>query len=905
MYEEKFSRVVFPLRTSHYDTKVVLDLLLHKGHFLDICRLAFGPLQASAAGGHRRKDSALHWMDIANFDPSSKQGELILNFLSPGGSLHAIMEHLSVPSSTFHSTLKKQWKDVVDVAHNNNKPRGDSDEDLLSRTFDMPLSALCSFSRQVVTEARDVDLSTLSRDRVPPVMLIPFWHPPMVTREEPLSKQPQNSLPCSMLSYFLLRLLMFVGFRCSNDERRILSDEHRHVAPWRVSLGEWFARVSDDPDRKISRAFPAVMRLMTSYLEFYLKPSQQLHKSISARSLHEIQWDLSTTMSQLLVHAPIGMWLRRLQVHVGHEAARGAIQDPPSLAALTALVPYMAIVVERIVGESSAHLSGGMPSSGVSQTATSAMDICDITKSSFRNALIALRYATQSYPGITNCRPQHYEALFRLWRALVVVPPVTQTTSGVTGYVEAAVLQRYEAYVYTFGDVMWMLANSECISVMTPTCARLLLDILLCYRTEGVARVLRDVSKHVHGIASLQAQGSAAPRQAAGSAAFIEYLKQQLTLTWSRGDGQLVIMDLFNAEMRDLVSKAVMAVWRLCDADMANLIESASTSTGPPKIASMLTAGFHATKSGTQLVSRDVADTLMTVASELLAIVPDARQPAELLKADFLASPRPTQPSALDASLSNAVPGMGRMSGASKAPEGGDVISADERQGYLSGKSAACRGSNLPLNLRFSTHRGQRRIAQHNEPILRSDEFPPMVAFSLVLDDAIELLKTAWHWSRMPRCHRGHLLWLMDDIGVRCNQHHDVPGVWECHTCNITFCSKCKPLPSTTGGGSDDGEEMLSYSAMTPQAAGRAVCDQCHVVFPNTTCIQGYALIARRQSDGVQESKKRLLRYLCAHCASRPFAPVTTRVIAAYSTCWATLLTMIFAGFLYLLWRQR
>lgn len=947
MYEEKFARVSFPLRASHYDTKLVLDLLLHKNHFLDICKLAFGPLNTSGGAssgpsspttqtGQSTLDGGIYWMDHANYAPESKQAQTIFAFLAPGGALHTILEQLSVPTSTFHSSLKKQWKDQVLGANDGKKQQNGNDglDFDTSRRFDFPLSCLSGFSRQIVAESRDTDLTSLGRHRVPPIMLVPFWQPPVVTREEATTRQPQNSLPCTALGYFLLRLMHFVFHRCANDGRSILADPSVASAQWKRTLDNWTSWLLADPSEKASREFPVTLKLLLAYHDYYLRHSPaHVSKLLVCRSLEDAGWDVGGVVLQMLFHGPASMWLRRAPT-VRNEAQRQPITDNGTLACLTVWIEYLSAIAGNIHTSAQQNPSvhqavstflpnivtspttpGGL--GGASDSSTAAYDIQRSYQTIYRYSLEAIRYATMSYSRVARHRSIHYENLFALWLS-TLRPMVSGTPQGggatavdsmgpspwvMRGAMvaasssasrEGAIWQRYEALTYAFGDVVGLVANSACVDAMSEASASHFLEALNVFCDESVSRVLVETSKHLR----LAAESSSRGQNGGGaggvqSNAVVEMLRSQFVLNWERSDGVALVPDIRGPEIRMQVARAIMAIWRRAEPSFQ----------------------VHSSSLGGKMMAPKVASLLLRCADTLQMIVPEAKQEVEKLRQEYLmdasrfdhhhhhstSDDTSNQQQHIPAAYSKQRHDTGVSTSKSEASTG--MLSLEERQRFMDGRIASCRTADFTARLTFPTHHRTYHNPQQarKDPILRSDEFPPLVSLSMFVDDAAELVQTILNWKRVPRCHNGHPMWLVDDIGRRCSQHHDQEALWECHTCQVSFCvSHCRQIVPV-----DPANKLSVLRPITPADAQRYSCSQCRAVFPSFTHIRGYTNEqASPASSGESASSiapiSEAMSLYCGQCASRPFQSLTTRRIAAYSTIW---LIVVACGIAWWIWR--
>lgn len=925
MLEEQFARVAFPLRSTDYDTNVTMTLLTNQ-YFLEICRWAFGPmtLASGALNQNSTRDGGVYWMDEANHDPEGKLAKQVMDFFKPGSNFHAIMEHVSAPTSSFFNTVKKGLvgesrkgpiRGATSIESNNIKGTsavGSSEggNNPFLKRFDIPLATLCSWSLQIVQENATSDPTVASRDRVPPALLVPFWYPPMVVREDPVTRQVHNSLPCSMLSYFLLRLMLFISMRCRFNDRDVLLEElNGRSASWSQKAEAWLAAKMKDPFLKQSKSFSFALRLLGAYVEFYGK-SSTISRVMDKRSLDDIPWDISTTTLMLLVYGPQMVWLRTVPSPTS-ELQRSRIPDPEGCASISVLVPYLIDLVKRIGKDALPHAVARMSiaattSTNVAQTSavglhTTSEDILQLSNAFLRHILIVLRLASMSYPTLTNVKPMHYENLLQLWQlitdATIGAPqnvPSTLSSSHDANRRDTFVVQRYEAFTFLLGDMLGMLHNSDLLNTVQRSGAEVLERAVVALTDEQNIRILRDISKHLRDAGSNALTGGG-PGGAQGQQRLpplIQLVRQHLLLSWTRSDGQTVVSDFFGPELTHQVSLAVMAIWRRTDAQLIEMQRArqgerhleASPSTRLESLVGAINTVFKGDRADSKArvgVSPEVADVLNRCVAHLLRLFPEASQSASKLREEYVSSSQqgPKTHPRSSASFIAEIPSMLPPVRYSNA------MTADARKLFLEGTLQHC-----PLSSSVNLH-----FAVGNEPLTKtlpkSDEFPLLVALSMFVDEWIEFFQTLAYWKMVPRCHRGHLLWLSCSGGKRCNQHHSTEGVWECHTCGVRFCdSKCKAPPMKLG------KPLRAFPSSPTAVTGLAVCTQCHLVLPQGS-------VAYCAADGSNSDIGADSSVYCARCASRPFEPLSTRFLASYSVAWAGASILLLIAFIwYVLW---
>lgn len=932
MYEDRFSRVVFPLRASHYDTKVALELLIQKNHFLDICNLAFGRLPMhsintsygssnpySYHSGSRLQaelDRIPCWMDEGNFDPSGATAQKIMKLLEPESNFHTILEHLSVPSSSFYDNVRSGWKDVPSAsstaggAASKSASSPSEQQDAFVKRWDLPIASVCCFSRQIVMESKDTDLTTLRRERMPPWMMVPFWFPPVVTREEPTSRQTANSMPCTALSYFLLRMLIFVSYRCGTEASEILLEpptaaDSRSQWRWYLvsikrQLDTLAAKVFADPARKLSKQFVFTRSLLERYLAYYSLESIMGRFVISTeavrsgfdvqRALDDLPLGVSGTSICLLLHATPLIWLRCVPTPPT-ELHRTPIPptDVGSMAALTELFPWLLLLRKQLLPllpplSSGIILTGAAArlvptaSAGSSQSPLESdpgvRDLVEPAQALLRYCYVAIRQATMSYPTVVKTKARHYEPVLQLWAELLQTPssrngPQLVPYATDSARVDAHVLAHYEAFTFLTGDILTMVSTGSFLSKAQPAALALLLSGLNAILTnERALRILSEVSAAIR-------------RQEHHP--WLHAVRQNCILRWQRADGSIALQDFYGVEVRGVVARAIAALQVRVKRDESEEDNAESHSS------------FKA-----------LAEECVKVLGKLF--------PEALKEGDYYLQQQQqnSHSSMWNASRRSVLDNSTSMTAGRDHSGGGGssflhlptedhlgeprchILSDTDRERFFEGKASAC-DFRRSMDLKFTPTRQQHRHG--GGPISVGgcgDEMPWMVTVATILEFLVSLLQAFWYRVQVPRCPRGHALWLTEAAGTRCNQHHDRNAIWECTICDLSFCTTCRPSPV------DPQRPEANLIPCAPRRAGHHCCDSCRVLMVHQPHDRedwyiGYAAVEEPETEGVDHAtvSRKVERFYCAACASRPYRKISLRWMATYQSWYCLMISVV------------
>ncbi|EAN77060.1 hypothetical protein, conserved [Trypanosoma brucei brucei TREU927] len=527
--EDFFKRVSFPLQPLHYETKLVLDTFLDKGGFLNICDMTFG---SPFHDGRRSGAGELSWMDVANSNPNGKTALALFRFLAPGGYFCYLLEALSLPQHDFAVKLKKSWK-------------GDAETEIETgsylRYFDFPFSTFHPTFHELFEEAPEANLFDLPRSRCPPLMLVPFWAPPLVTRLEPSSRRVLTSLRCSPISYFILRMLLY-GVRrteeCCSDVVRL-----PRINAMGGKINVFFKAVVRLFKGSYITGLPLYHRLLTAYIQYFVS-STCIQKLSSKRSFGDIQWSVSDVTAALLLSAPSHLWARSVS-KVDREKHRLSCRDVASAALVFRLVPFLTECLFALCQKDRGRIytSCWEGDNAVrkdfcdSHITPAVWDVLNPHISFYRNTLSVLRQALISFENYDDCRREHFNNALELWYAVV------SPTGRVDDVSESYVVHHYEAYSFILFDVILMFLRSSFLEAIDVTGATIWSRCVEVFTSTAVQNVFREVSN-----ATTNAR-----------CGIIETICRYFTLNWMGEDGIVRIMKPHAEETLHFLAEVYLA----------------------------------------------------------------------------------------------------------------------------------------------------------------------------------------------------------------------------------------------------------------------------------------------------------------------------------------------------------
>ena len=439
-------KVELPLRPGHYVNDIVLDVLIKRDRFPHLCEAAFGPLLV------HDPVPPMCWLDEANNDPQSEIATELFELLKPDGLLFGIMQEVSAPSSEFRSLLgSKKWKSAT---HPTDVPAP------YGASFTVSLSLLGSKVADNVEAAADL----AAVDHVPPGLLVPYWFPPIVHTPEAPVIADRETIHCTMLGYFLIRLALYGAERAHAAPEDILRVPHQPQGSTASWVGEGIGNLVVKIEQQLSKwtkvpkaavTFPFYQRLLQAYTSHFVKPAT-LAKIVRSKSFNDIQWSLPETTAAELALLPTQIWLRAF-ISPQFECNRSPIIDADRdrslmiMARLAIAADYLRTVYLALVR--AVPLTGDeqpLPrSQGPEGGTTGSTWVHRIHRHVERTSMIVIRQMALSLPRLPCVRGEHLRNVVELWTCL--------TKSLTTN----ELVQRHYEAVSLFTDVLRMLSETS------------------------------------------------------------------------------------------------------------------------------------------------------------------------------------------------------------------------------------------------------------------------------------------------------------------------------------------------------------------------------------------------------------------------------------------------------------
>ncbi|ESL08987.1 hypothetical protein TRSC58_03300 [Trypanosoma rangeli SC58] len=796
--ETFFRHVNYPLQPLHYETKVVLDTFFDKGGFLNLCDLTFGSY------GNRvreKREEELSWMDIGNSKPNGVVASALFRLLAPGGHLCNLLEAVSIPPNNFAACLKDSWKENMGE---------ESDVKFPFYFFNIPMSALYASSYELLAESADTNWYNLSRSRCPPMFLIPFWNPPLVTRFEADYGQVLTSLSCSPLAYFILRMLFYLIHKAEKNGVDMVCLPRVDTARRRV--GAWFNILMGYVRNSPSIELPLYHRLLTAYIQYFVSVSF-IERLSSKRTLEDVQWSTSDVMAALLLSAPTFLCMRGVR-QPDLEIYRAPCRDVVSGALVFKVIPFLTECVLALKQNDTDELFVGMSNYFilpqkeicVDSLVISSRDVLFSNISFYRNTLIALRQSLISLVVFRECRREHFNNSLELWY-LLIKPNEKRDVK------ETYVVHHYEIYSFFLVDVFSMLLKSNFLTRIDFAGASMLLRCLEVFSMNSVRNVFREVNNNdTHSRLNI-----------------IETISQHFTLNWADEDGAVHVLNVFETEILNLAADVCLAVEARIEKGDLEPVVSVPLKHSHDFILNVF-EGLHSVLEK----SRHMHDS---------GCKPNRR---------VCASSSPSEP-------------LTRLN------------TEEEKELFFKGIRRSC-GFSGSLNLRFATE-NKLLPGTYDFPTETGlgNEFPCLLVVTNFLDAFLHKFFEVYYSAWIPRCSRGHKMWLLSLNKFTCINHPEESALWECAFCEEVYGVCCRSNPYGR-----DGKKLVRVEKYQPDLT--YYCSECYSYLPPSIVFY------------TSPTSKTVL---CPDCASRPFKRRSFRIFAAYKTWTIILLVFILFTFFY------
>ncbi|CAG9582747.1 conserved hypothetical protein [Leishmania major strain Friedlin] len=584
-FVEYFDRVNYPLQPLSTETKAFFGRFFGGNGFVTFCDLLLG----SYCERYLAEDEEMCWMDYANLEPTKSFAVTLLSLIHPSSTFISTLEALSTPSATFGARLKKGWK-------NSTAARSSS-----FYSLDLPLVALHPQFFKLMGEPADLNLYALPRSRCHPILLVPFWDPPVVTRRESSQQQVMTSLPCLPMGYFLFRLLLFGMKRVQRNSADFLA--------WRKkgNIAAWMWRAKDELYSAFYKRIPVDMpfyaQLLQSYIQIYVSATLSRHLC-SKRSIADIIWTTNDATASVLILAPELLAHRELLQPVS-ENDRVSCKNPETLAQILFVVPLYTRMVYAMSEESTsspfmdcAAITSSDYSVGFLSKAQA--DIENIRKTLYRNCLTVLRECFLSLELEPYCKNSHFTYCLELW-AVLMNPFEKQQKMAPPQYVA----QHFESFGFLAVDVLNMIVKSSFVYSMTEAGAKVLKKCFLLLSQDPVVTLLVEIN------ASQPSSHTVA-----------EMLARHFVLDWIGSDGGIQLPNLHGSTTCSLAARAYVSLERLINDDTTEVMRGELKETLSlmecvfPRITQFLDT-WRASEKATPKNSKSASVPTMTVARPL------------------------------------------------------------------------------------------------------------------------------------------------------------------------------------------------------------------------------------------------------------------------------------------------
>ncbi|CAJ1036933.1 hypothetical protein Q4I32_007606 [Leishmania shawi] len=532
---EYFDRVNYPLQPLTTETKSFFGRFFGGNGFISFCDLLFGPYYEKYLA-----EDEMCWMDYANIAPTKSLAVTLLGLIHPSSAFISTLEALSIPSTTFGTRLKKMWK---------NSPAARSTAYYL---LDLPLLALHPQFLKLMGEPADSNLHTLPRSRCHPILLVPFWDPPIVTRRESSQQQIMTSLPCLPMGYFLFRLLLFGMKRVQRNSTDFLAwRKNANVVTWLWGAKD---RLSSAFYKTIPTDMPFYAQLLQSYIQIYVSAALPRHLS-SNTNIADISWTTNDATASVLILAPELLAHRELLQPIS-ETDRLSCKNPEALAQILFVVPLYTRMIYAMSEESSSSpfmdCAAITPHDyAVSSSCKAQTDIENIRKTLYRNSLTVLRECFLSLELEPYCKNAHFTYCLELW-AVLMNPFEKQQKVTPSQYVA----QHFESFGFLMVDVLNMIVKSSFVYSMAESGATVLKKCFLLMSQDPVITLLAEIN--------------ASPPS---SHAVAETLARHFVLNWVGSDGNIQLPNLHGTTTCSLAARAYVSLEKLITDDVTEVMQ--------------------------------------------------------------------------------------------------------------------------------------------------------------------------------------------------------------------------------------------------------------------------------------------------------------------------------------------
>lgn len=882
-FDRYLCRVQPPLATSP-DAKEVMEALTTKNYFTTICDEAFGPMKCGdehfTGATLEALQSEYFWMDEANnSSPDSPLCSALMSLLGPEGSLFSIMQQTSKPCKGFGPMLRGSWRGDAGGSASPSRsravPSSEHTEQPFRSTTLMPVPALCDFSADILNENPDHDLASLPRERVPPLLLLPFWDPPVDLRTVIGRHPKRDSLQSTMLAHFLFRLFSFGNTRCGLHGKALLTtpppSASATISVW-VDYCRKLVLGKEIVNRPAVRSLHFYQKLVLAYIDHFVSAGvvEKFNTKTYASHTQSAGWTEDEIASLICLQGPAAMWLHRSNRPTS-ELDRCRISDAASLAlaaqSLWALEASFVKLESEVGGK-------GLLCESRDYGALASADLMFPLRTCYRSCLIAIRTMALSLPYV-QCSDHVYRDLVRLWRA-VITAPVEADAAGMSAYF----FHHFEAFSVIFVEMMEMMHSrsfAETASAETFVLVRKALAEFLC---DPIPSLLTSVTSLV---------------EAGGRE--LERIGKWSVLDWSRSDGSpSPIIAPLGEESRcaaarlNLRLSATIALCREKHSCLAHrrgkptrehealsakisAMEEVVESLGKifPSLAadsealqlqpSPLRGGRgQATHSG---FMRGAPENALTAESLADDATDNVRSPPSRFHALSRLNPPASAPPL--AERLSCIFGAHSEGSQKKSPQL-LTVTAQGRREYLRGNRASLDFIQA-ADVRFGGAKGADSYA-----VMRSHEIPFLVPLAQSMDTLIDFVQYSISTKAAFKCQRGHVLSLVGDSRQRCCEHTMNRAIYECLSCRVGFCEQCSG-PVRLG----DGRALKSC---LPSTVGKSCCDRCGTLFASDACV-GFILSSRR---GL---------VWCSGCTSRPWRKISVRFLASRYTYLVMVLVLV------------
>ncbi|CAD2216641.1 hypothetical protein AGDE_08585 [Angomonas deanei] len=726
--------------------------------FIYTCDSIFGTYFRST---YAEDDTVECYMDIANRKPNCRLARELRKLLSPKGSFFVFLESKSTPSSNFYLDLKAGWK---------NPPDGFS-EFSEGNTTDFPLSSLVPNSYKLLGESDDFELAAAPRSMCPPFLLIPFWEPPLITRNEKSQRRTLTSLRCNPLAYFLIRMYTYINRRADLFGKEILAF---YKPRYFFSYGKlaWF-KTTEFIFGPNPYNYTFYAEIMEEFAHYFVK-SSSLYRDLQSKALvYNLYWTQSSVCTALLLSFP-DMAANKTISQPLWESRRYSCSDFSKLASIVTSLPSIKILYQYLYSE-----KDNLGALNFELTKNLSDDLSAVTADSilflgyhfYRESLVALRQCVLSLSSVSNLRCVHVQNALELW--LVLMNPLP---SGVID--ENYARRHFETYLVLVFDFFSMFANPKILGSLDERCVSL---VRKCLETldEPVIRGLFNSLKQKN--------------------TFSEHIFKMRMLNFTKEELEQ-LFSLESERFRKTAARFFVAIENRIIVEFNDALKK------------------------------------------------DLETCNDLVKKTF-----PGFEAFLDECRRPHVASVSVLDDRDDCVVEAHLMTPEERNQLLNGKRIKYTTSKQKYRFPMCDGKFVRASSAVTERVVR-EEIPLLVPVTKALDFFIELMMEIFYGGKIPRCERGHKLWLLKSHSYCCTNHATQKGIWECRFCEVVYGTCCAPLPVRSRGPLSISYGEVGFS-----------CTICGFVFQPTTVVF---------SD--EDCK------LCADCASRPFVSVSTRILASY-----------------------